>query len=239
MITSLSDTESRLKGIEVGTDDFLVKPVNKDELQARIKSLIRKKDYLDQLRAKVDTALQAAITDKLTGIYNHGYFKHFLDLEFKRSRRHKHTLALLMIDVDDFKAFNDQYGHPCGDHCLRMIAEILRENVREIDLTARYGGEEFVVSLPYADMDTAKLIGERLLRSVDEHDEIPCASGARLSVSIGVSLFPNHADSPEELLRTADTALYMAKRRGKNQYCVYSDTDSQTVNDEEGRGKRK
>ena len=228
MITSLTDTRSRLKGIEVGADDFLVKPVNKDEFRARIKSLIRKKLYLDKLRAKVDLALHAAITDKLTGVYNHGYFKHFLDLELKRSRRHKHNLALLMIDVDDFKAFNDKFGHPCGDQTLRMIARILRENVRDIDLVARYGGEEFAVTLPYAGEDAARSIAGRLLRSVAGHREIESAPGARLSVSIGVALFTDFADTPEDLIKHADLALYTAKGRGKNQYCLGSDCSSRS-----------
>ena len=222
MITSLTDTASKLKGIEVGTDDFLVKPVNKDEFRARIKSLFKKKAYLDKLRAKVDKALHAAITDRLTGVYNHGYFMHFIDLEIKRSKRHNHDFALLMIDVDDFKIFNDKYGHQCGDQALRMIADILKANVRDIDVVARYGGEEFAVSLPYACKNVAESIANRLLKSVVDHKDMQTAPGARLSVSIGISLFPVISESPEDLIRTADMALYSAKRGGKNQFCTFS-----------------
>lgn len=231
MITGLADTRSKVQGIEAGTDDFLVKPVNREEFRARIKSLIKKKAYLDQLLSRVDTALYAAITDKLTGVYNHGYFKHFLQLELKRSQRYRHNLALLMIDVDGFKEFNDRYGHQCGDQSLGMIARILRENVREIDLVARYGGEEFAVSLPYADIDNAKRIAERLVKSVADHGEISSAPNARLSVSVGISLFPDFADSPEGLIRTADVALYNAKRGGKNRFCLYGSQDNQAGKD--------
>ena len=229
MITSLADTSSKLQGIEAGTDDFLVKPVNRNEFCARIKSLIKKKAYLDQLRARVDTALYAAITDKLTGVYNHGYLKHFLDLEYKRSKRHKHNLALLMIDVDNFKAVNDRYGHQCGDQCLKRIARILRENLREIDLVARYGGEEFAVVLPYADIAMAGKIAKRLLRAVADFSEIDAVPQVRMTVSIGISLCPEDTDSPDGLIKTADLALYTAKKRGKNRYCIFADADIQTA----------
>ncbi|BBO89371.1 response regulator [Desulfosarcina ovata] len=221
MITSLTDTQSKLKGIEAGTDDFLVKPINKDELHARLRSLLKKKAYIDRLRAKVEGALYAAITDKLTGVYNHGYLKHFLELEFNRSKKHKHNLGLLMVDVDDFKKFNDQYGHQCGDRALSMIAKTMKSKIRDIDLIARYGGEEFSIVLPYADLTVAKNVASRLLEAVSNHLEIDTAPVARLSVSIGISIFPDLCETPEDLLKTADLALYQAKNRGKNQYCVY------------------
>lgn len=227
MITNLADTSSKLQGIEAGTDDFLVKPVDRNEFCAHIKSLIKKKAYLDQLRSRVDNALHAAITDKLTGVYNHGYLKHFLDLEYKRCKRHRHNLSLLMIDVDDFKVINDRYGHQCGDRFLKRIARILEENIREIDLVARYGGEEFAVVLPYADIDTAVLIAKRLLRAVSDYSEIDSVPEVRLTVSIGISLSPEDTVSSDVLIRTADLALYAAKKRGKNRYCVFAETDMQ------------
>ena len=229
MITSLTDTKSKLAGIEAGTDDFLVKPINKDELRARIKALVKKKAYLDRLRARIDGALYAAITDKLTGVYNHGYFKHFIELECKRSKRHQHRLALLMVDVDDFKKFNDQYGHQCGDLALNRIAKKLKSNIRDIDLIARYGGEEFSIVLPYADLKMAESVANRLLQSVSNHQEIEHAPDARLSVSIGISIYPDFCDTPAEFLKTADLALYQAKSKGKNQYCVFGKNDLQLI----------
>jgi two-component system, cell cycle response regulator len=222
MITNLDDIRSKLDGIEAGTDDFLIKPVNKDELQARIRSLFRKKAFLDQLRARIDTALHAAIIDKLTGIYNHGYFQHFMTLECRRSARHRHHLSLLMIDVDHFKSFNDAYGHPAGDRALKLIARLLKASVRDIDFLARYGGEEFAVVLPYADRAAAETIADRILRAIAGHPPIPSAPHARLTVSIGISIYPVLAKSQEELIRTADLALYTAKRNGKNRYVVHT-----------------
>lgn len=223
MVTGLTDTHSKLTGIEAGTDDFVLKPVDRDELKARLLSLFKKKAYLDQLLARVDNALYAAITDKLTGLYNHGYFKHFLTMEFSRAKRHDHKLVLLMIDIDDFKKFNDRYGHPSGDQALKIIASILQENIRNVDFLARYGGEEFAVILPYIGWQEAEEISERLLEKVNNNCEIPFASDIRLSISIGLSMFPDQASSPEELLRTADVALYTAKKKGKNCIALYSE----------------
>ena len=223
MITGLTDTASKIRGIEAGTDDFLLKPVDRDELKARLLSLFKKKAYHDQLLARVDNALYAAITDKLTDVYNHGYFKHFLTMEFNRAKRHGHKMALLMIDIDDFKKFNDVYGHPCGDQALKIIASILRENIRDVDFLARYGGEEFAVIMPYVGWDAAEEIAERLLEKINNHCGIPFAPGVKVSVSIGLSVFPDRAHSHDELIGTADAALYMAKKKGKNCVALYSE----------------
>ena len=228
MFTSLTDTASKLKGIEAGTDDFLLKPVDRDELKARIMSLFKKKAYLDQLLLKADNALQAAVTDKLTGVYNHGYFKHYLNMEFARADKNEHKLTLLMIDVDDFKKFNDRYGHPKGDQALKKIAEILRDNIREIDFIARYGGEEFALVLPYVNRHAAVVIAERLRHKVEDLFEIHDVHESKLSVSIGASLFPDQAATPEELIKTADTALYMSKNNGKNCLSFYGEHSDST-----------
>ncbi len=231
MTTGLTDTKSKLRGIDLGTDDFIVKPVNKDELRARVKSLIKKKAFIDRLRERIDDARVAAVTDRLTGVFNHGYLKCYIELEFNRSKRNNHHLAILMVDVDDFKKFNDAYGHQCGDQALATIAKILKTNIRDIDLVARYGGEEFTIVLPYANLTIAESIADRLLQSISAHAAIPDAPDARLSVSIGISVFPDFCNTPDELLKTADAALYRAKRNGKNQYCV-STTKNNPTNDE-------
>ena len=143
LITCLDDMESRIKGVELGADDFLVKPLESRELVARSRILIKKKEYIDQLQEHCEKALTTAIMDGLTGLYNNSYFKQFLKLEIKRCEREKHPLSLLMMDIDEFKTINGTLGHHRGDEVLRKVAEIVKSSIREIDLAARYGGDEF------------------------------------------------------------------------------------------------
>jgi two-component system cell cycle response regulator len=219
MVTNLTDLDSKIRGIELGADDYLVKPVNKDELRVRVNSLFKKKKYIEILRQRADSALNSAMTDDLTGIYNHSYFKHFLNLELKRSQRRKHGLALLFIDIDDFKIINDTQGHPAGDEYLRSISRLIRKNIREIDLAARYAGDEFVIVLPYADRDIAALIAKRICDRIKTQN---CAQQqGPNSVSIGIALFPDHGETLGELVQNADSALYAAKKAGKGQTCFY------------------
>ena len=126
-VTSLHDLDSKVRGIELGADDYLVKPINMHELRTRVKALIKKKAYLDSLCCRYEVAVYAAITDKLTGLYNHGYFEHFFELEIKRALRQETPVALLMIDVDDFKQYNDKLGHLAGDEILRELASFLKQ----------------------------------------------------------------------------------------------------------------
>ena len=219
-ITSLNDLDSKVKGIESGADDYLGKPVNKHELKTRVKSLLKKKAYLDKLCAKYEMAVQSAITDNLTGLYSRGYFDHFLDLEIKRSHRQKTPVALLMIDIDNFKQINDTFGHLAGDKILKQLGDLIRFNIREIDLAARYGGEEFAVVMSNTDTQEAEKAAERIRQSIQENGFAD--SNSIVTVSIGIALFPLDAKSMDELIEKADTSLYKAKRDGKNRVCVHS-----------------
>jgi two-component system cell cycle response regulator len=220
-ITSLEDMESKIKGIELGADDYLVKPINKYELRVRVKALITKKAYLDSLRDDYETAVYSAITDKLTGLYNRAYFEHFLNLEIKRAARQNTPVSLLMVDVDDFKEYNDTYGHLVGDEILKALGRSIKDNIREIDMAARYGGEEFAIVSPNTDKVGAIVFGERIRKRLFDYSFLPdiIQSGKKLSVSIGISVFPLEADSGDELIRKADIQLYRAKREGKNRVC--------------------
>ncbi|QTA84270.1 Two component system response regulator, GGDEF domain-containing [Desulfonema magnum] len=222
VITGSDDHESKLRSIELGTDDFLLKPVDREEIRARTNALIRKKAYLDQLNDRFETALNAAITDRLTMLYNHTYFKHFLEREIKRSHRQNHPLALIMIDVDNFKKYNDTRGHLAGDRVLQQTSRIVRDNIREIDLAARYGGEEFAIVLPHIDMKDALAVAERVRKAIAAHAfprEAPFPPD-KVTVSMGVAFSPTDAASVEELIKKADQQLYRAKDEGKNCVCT-------------------
>lgn len=149
-----------------------------------------------------------AVTDGLTQLYNHAYFVEQLGLEIKRIQRHSGTFALLLLDIDDFKKYNDTHGHLLGDELLKRVARTIRATVRETDLAARYGGEEFVVIAQGATKEQATALAERIRRAVELSTPI--------TVSIGISEYPGDGKTIEELIEAADQAMYGAKREGKN-----------------------
>jgi diguanylate cyclase (GGDEF)-like protein len=165
-----------------------------------------------------------AVTDGLTGLKNHRFFRNTLEFEIRRGARRIHPLTLLMIDIDHFKNYNDTHGHPAGDAVLKKVGAILASNLRSTDLVARYGGEEFAVILldtpPDEGFKTAQKICGLFRQEPFEGEE--SQPNRKLTVSIGVASFPDDAESPELLVRTADLALYDAKRRGRNQVVRYT-----------------
>ena len=219
-ITSLSDLDSKLKSIELGVDDYLVKPVNRHILRTRVKSLIKKKALLDKLCNRYEMAVHSAITDKLTGLYNRRFFDYFLDLEVKRSSRQKTSLALLLIDIDNFKRINDTFGHLSGDNVLNKFGKLLKTKIREIDMAARYGGEEFAVVMSNTGLKEAVKIADRIRQSIQAYSF--AKENLTTTVSIGIALYPSDANSLNELIEKSDYALYKAKCNGKNRVYVYS-----------------
>jgi len=159
-----------------------------------------------------------AITDDLTGLYNYRYLQQRLDDELKRATRYEKDLSLLMIDVDDFKGFNDTRGHVEGDSALRELGEVISHSVRTVDAVCRYGGEEFSVILPETDVSGALVTAAKIREAVSQHlfGSLSERGGANLTVSIGLATFPTHAKDKESLLTIADDALYRAKSTGKN-----------------------
>jgi len=160
---------------------------------------------------------ELAITDGLTGLYNHRYFKEALHKEIKRAERYNLVFSLLMFDIDDFKKINDTYGHIKGDCVLKEISQIAREIFqREIDVVARYGGEEFVVILPQTTRERASIVGERLLSSVRERLWKLASLPVPVTISMGIASYPDSGESEDTIIQAADSFLYMAKKRGKN-----------------------
>jgi two-component system, cell cycle response regulator len=215
LIAEPEERDRILRAFDLGVNDWLMLPLDENELRARARNQIRRKAYQDRLRADLGTALELALTDPLTGLYNQRYLmRHLRGL---LAAGQGHDIAVLMLDVDHFKAVNDAYGHAAGDMALRAIADALRSNTRAFDSLARYGGEEFVVVMPGAGLQEAACAAERL-RAAIEATPVAWLSGSpeRLTVSIGVAASGEQPATPEALLRAADLALYQAKRAGRN-----------------------
>ena len=218
LVGDVGERERLHRGFELGANDWLLLPLDPQELRARARNQIRRKLYQDRLRADLGEAIELAVIDPLTGLYNRRYLmRHLRSLMDQVPPPH---LSLMLIDVDFFKAVNDAHGHAAGDRALRVVAETLRTNIRAFDTLARYGGEEFVVIMPGAGRDQSALAAERLRQAVAEMVTPLFGAAAddplRLTVSIGVGVSGLDADSADGLLAVADGALYAAKRGGRN-----------------------
>lgn len=177
-----------------------------------------------------------AVTDSLTGIYNHREFQRRLNEEVERASRYGKEFSIMMIDIDHFKIFNDTYGHPVGDAILREIVKVIQRCIRTVDFPARYGGEEFTVVLPETIGESTIKVAERIRRSISETDFVtPSGHRAHLSVSIGIASFPLDGSRREELIIAADQALYFAKRDGRNRVCRYGETLKSAIEKDQSR----
>lgn len=212
-LTALSDDDAEERGLNLGATDFIAKPFRAPVLLARVRNhleLTRQRRVLERL----------SHIDGLTSIANRRYFNAIFPREFKRMQRQNKPLGVLMIDVDDFKAFNDHYGHLAGDECLQMVAQsISRCLKRSSDMVARYGGEEFVCLLPDTDLDGSIQVAQEIQRAITQLQQPHALSKTtyHVSVSMGVaSELPNNCTSSQQLLALADTRLYCAKNTGRN-----------------------
>jgi diguanylate cyclase (GGDEF)-like protein len=228
-LTSMTKDEDMARGIEVGGDDYLLKPVTEVVLQAKVRAMQRLVEmqrsqvYLSQQLNAANKELQRlSTTDGLTGIPNRRLFDELSIREWRRCERMKKPIALVMLDIDSFKLFNDEYGHQAGDDCLRAVAaQVARAAPRAADLAARYGGEEFILVLGETDADGARWVAENVRQHVSELG-IPHATPSRhVTISCGVAaILPQSDNSFETLLRTADRALYQAKEAGRDRVVV-------------------
>ena len=217
IITEPGEDARLLRGLEMGVNDYLVRPIDKNEMQARVRTQIKRKRFSDKLRSQLDESVEMAIMDSLTGLYNRRYMEgHMRTLVQEAAQRGK-PLSVLVADIDYFKAVNDTYGHDAGDEVLKDFARRLRENIRGIDLACRFGGEEFVVMMPDTDLAKAYVVGERLRQRIaNEPFQISQDKQLSITSSVGLAALEGVDDTPDALLKRADQALYSAKRDGRN-----------------------
>lgn len=218
MLVDEDDTRTMLKGLEFGVNDYIIMPVDYNEMVARVKTQIRRKKYQDALKSNYQQTISRAITDSLTGLYNRHYLNAHLDNLVMQALNNNKPLSLIILDVDHFKMVNDTYGHDIGDQVLKQIAEMAIRSIRSADLAARFGGEEFVVLMPETDAAQATEAAERI-RSYIEKTPIKVSHSIgelKKTVSIGVAFLNDIGDSGQALLKRADEALYKAKHAGRN-----------------------
>ena len=210
------DNARMARGLEIGVNDYLTRPIDKNELLARVRTQVRKKRYAERLRENVQQSIEMAITDALTGLYNRYYMESHLSALVEQAAARGKSLTLLMLDIDYFKSINDSFGHDAGDDVLRQLATRVRKSIRGIDLACRYGGEEFVIVMPETDMAVATIVAERLRRRIAaEPFTIPQGRTIETTISIGIATL-DAGDNVPKLLKRADQALYRAKRDGRN-----------------------
>lgn len=234
MLTVRTALADRVEGLNIGADDYLSKPFQDEELEARIFAALRVKAAHAELKERnhqLETMLHhveaLAITDALTGLFNRRRFADVLKREFAVTKRYRNTLSCLMLDLDHFKRVNDQYGHDAGDQVLKEAARRISSSLREVDVPARYGGEEFAILLPHTGKREAFVVAERLRNAVKGVEFHFGGDTLRISASIGIS---GNIDVPtgqaEDLVKAADLALYEAKRAGRDRCVLFDDRNS-------------
>jgi two-component system cell cycle response regulator len=218
VIVDPEDNVRLLRGLDLGVNDYLVRPIDRNEMLARVRTQVRRKRFSDRLRDNVQMTIEMAVTDGLTGLHNRRYLERHLATLVNQAIAREKPLSVLVLDIDYFKAINDGYGHAVGDDVLREFSRRVRKAVRGIDLACRMGGEEFVIAMPDTDAALALLVGERLRQKIAvEPFRIPeSGENIEVTVSIGIASLGSTEDTPETLLKRADEALYDAKRAGRN-----------------------
>jgi two-component system cell cycle response regulator len=217
-ITEADNSARMLRGLEIGVNDYLTRPIDKNELLARVRSQVRKRRYTERLRDNVQMSIEMAITDALTSLFNRRYMESHLGTLVEQASSRGKPLAVLVLDIDYFKSINDTHGHDAGDDVLRDFALRIKRSIRGIDLACRYGGEEFVIVMPETDIAVAAMVAERLRRRIAA-EPFAIQGGARsipVTISIGIAALRGKDDTAATVLKRADQALYRAKRDGRN-----------------------
>jgi two-component system cell cycle response regulator len=222
LLTSRGDQEHIVEGLQAGANDYVTKPFNRNELLARVRVGERMVGLQAELAVRVQELAALAMIDGLTGIANRRTFDARLEFECLRTSRFDSPLALIMLDLDHFKSFNDSYGHQAGDEVLKVMGRLLSSNSRNTDLVARYGGEEFAVILVNTDIDAAKEAAERLRARIESEPW----SHRLVTVSVGIASCDHGPVAVPELISHADRALYFSKKQGRNRATHFLDVNS-------------
>jgi len=223
VITGYGTIENAVECMRAGALDYLIKPFSVDQIQVSVNRAVEHRE-LRRRAIELEVYRELSYIDPLTGIYNRRFFDEILETEIQKSIREETPLVLVMIDIDDFKSYNDANGHQQGDAALEKVARVFKATCRSYDIVARYGGEEFAIIFPGAPKEHALELGKRIVTEVGttrfEGGEHLAHSGS-LTVTVGVACFPEHANDAQELISHADQALYLAKNRGKNTILIW------------------
>ena len=223
LVVENGDVGTAAKGLDLGASDYIESPFDVNELIARIRSQLRRKRYSDRLRSNVRNGLRMAVIDPLTGIYNRRYASQHMNRVMERARETGGVFAVMMIDLDKFKAINDRHGHDAGDAVLREFSRRLQENIRGVDLVARFGGEEFFVAMPDVDASAAGHAAERIRRAIEDAPvRLPGGGEVSVTVSIGVAVAGALDQDAEAIIKRADSALYRSKEGGRNRVSFFA-----------------
>jgi len=218
MLIEPGDDARLLRGLDIGVNDYIVRPIDRSEMLARVRTQIKRKRYADCLRQRLEERVEQALIDPLTGLHNRRYLQSHMRGQIDEAIKREKPLSMLLLDIDYFKSVNDTFGHDAGDAVLREFAIRLRRNIRGIDLVARPGGEEFVVVMPDTNARQAYYVAERLRRAIEVENFRVSDDGKDINVtaSVGIASLETQDDTAESILKRADEALYTAKRGGRN-----------------------
>ncbi len=208
----------------IKADSGIIHQILNEKLTHLQDKLEQVSQHSHSLHGENETLVRLAAKDGLTGLYNHAYIKERLKQELYRCQRYDHPLSLLMIDIDDFKSINDNYGHVVGDRVLKTLSMLMQEIIRPSDILGRYGGEEFLAILPQTNSENSFAVAERIRENIEfyEFEVHPSKNKiSQVTVSIGLCAYPDHGQTPEDLIAFADESLYAAKREGKNRVTIF------------------
>jgi two-component system cell cycle response regulator len=205
-----------LRGLDMGVNDYLMRPVDRHELMARVRTQIKRKRHSDYLRSRLEESVELSIIDPLTGLYNRRYLESHMRTLFGEALRSGRAFSVLLIDIDHFKHVNDAHGHDAGDAVLKEFSARLRRNTRSVDLACRLGGEEFMIVMPETDLARAYQVGERLRACVAAQSFQIGDVSIGVTASVGLATLESLEETTDMVFKRADNALYAAKRRGRN-----------------------